>query len=104
MKHYGLTPELYRLRWDLAADYPMVSANYVEQKRALALKGGFGKTVRPPSRGGKPAVVADCGATEAPASDLAPNPNRKPLKPLRPALKTQPETGVAKGHELQLTD
>ncbi|APG87045.1 MucR family transcriptional regulator (plasmid) [Sinorhizobium americanum CCGM7] len=43
MAKYGLTPEEYRARWDLPADYPMVAPNYAEQRSALARAAGFGK-------------------------------------------------------------
>src|SRR5215208_8298711 len=36
MTHYGLTPDQYRQKWGLSADYPMVAPNYAEQRRALA--------------------------------------------------------------------
>ncbi len=43
---YNMTPEDYRERWNLPADYPMVSPNYAEQRRKLAKKIGLGKTKR----------------------------------------------------------
>lgn len=42
MTHYGMTPDDYRAKWGLAADYPMVSPNYAETRRALAMKIGLG--------------------------------------------------------------
>jgi predicted transcriptional regulator len=39
---YNLTPEQYRERWNLPADYPMVAPNYAEQRRRLAMKIGLG--------------------------------------------------------------
>ena len=42
MTHYQLTPDQYRSKWNLAADYPMVAPNYAEQRRALAKKIGLG--------------------------------------------------------------
>ena len=42
MTHYGMTPDDYRAKWGLAADYPMVAPNYAEQRRALAKKIGLG--------------------------------------------------------------
>lgn len=33
---YGLTPDAYRKRWGLPADYPMVSPKYSERRRELA--------------------------------------------------------------------
>ncbi|TVV74241.1 MucR family transcriptional regulator [Sphingomonas solaris] len=42
MTHYQMTPEQYRAKWKLPADYPMVAPNYAEQRRALAKKIGLG--------------------------------------------------------------
>ena len=42
MTHYQMTPEQYRAKWQLPADYPMVAPNYAEQRRALAKKIGLG--------------------------------------------------------------
>ena len=42
MTHYGLTPDQYRQKWGLAADYPMVAPNYAEQRRTLAKAIGLG--------------------------------------------------------------
>ncbi|MEE8246637.1 MAG: MucR family transcriptional regulator [Alphaproteobacteria bacterium] len=39
---YGMSPDEYRERWGLAADYPMVAPNYAEQRRELAKKIGLG--------------------------------------------------------------
>ncbi len=41
--NYNMTPEEYRARWDLAADYPMVAPNYAEKRRELAKKIGLGR-------------------------------------------------------------
>lgn len=40
---YGLSPEEYRQRWGLAADYPMVAPNYAEQRSRLAKQIGLGR-------------------------------------------------------------
>ena len=42
MTHYNLTPEQYRARWNLPADYPMVAPNYAEKRRELAKSIGLG--------------------------------------------------------------
>jgi predicted transcriptional regulator len=52
MTHYNLTPDQYRQKWGLTADYPMVAPNYAEQRRTLAKSIGLG-TKRRRSRGGK---------------------------------------------------
>ena len=56
MTHYNLTPEQYRARWNLPADYPMVAPNYAEKRRELAKKIGLGR--RPGARRGRPAKAA----------------------------------------------
>jgi len=40
--HYNMTPEQYRQKWGLSADYPMVAPNYAEQRRTLAKSIGLG--------------------------------------------------------------
>jgi predicted transcriptional regulator len=40
---HGMTPEEYRARWDLGADYPIVAPNYAETRRKLAKQIGLGK-------------------------------------------------------------
>ncbi|MEO0411116.1 MAG: MucR family transcriptional regulator [Pseudomonadota bacterium] len=40
---YNMSPDEYRERWNLAADYPMVAPNYAEQRRKLAKQIGLGK-------------------------------------------------------------
>jgi len=42
MTHYQMTPDEYRTKWGLNADYPMVAPNYAEQRRSLAKKIGLG--------------------------------------------------------------
>jgi predicted transcriptional regulator len=39
---YDLTPEAYRERWGLPADYPMVAPNYANHRSSLAKKSGLG--------------------------------------------------------------
>jgi predicted transcriptional regulator len=57
MTHYNMTPDEYRARWNLPADYPMVAPNYAEKRRELAKKIGLGRkpNVR---RGRKPKAAA----------------------------------------------
>ena len=40
---YGLTPDAYRAKWGLPADYPMVAPNYAKARSDLALKLGLGR-------------------------------------------------------------
>ena len=43
MTEHGMTPDDYRHRWGLAADYPMVAPDYAETRRDLAVKIGLGR-------------------------------------------------------------
>jgi predicted transcriptional regulator len=43
MTHYGMTPDDYRTKWGLPADYPMVAPAYAETRRALAKAIGLGR-------------------------------------------------------------
>ncbi len=40
---YDMSPEEYRVKWGLAADYPMVAPNYAAQRSAFAKKIGLGR-------------------------------------------------------------
>ena len=40
---YNLSPEEYREKWQLPANYPMVAPNYAKARSALAKKMGLGK-------------------------------------------------------------
>ena len=48
MTRYQLTPEQYRIRWNLPADYPMVAPNYAEKRRTLAKQIGLGRKPKMP--------------------------------------------------------
>ncbi len=42
----GMTPDEYRRRYGLKAEYPMVAANYSEARRAMAHQIGLGSTTK----------------------------------------------------------
>ncbi len=52
MSKYGLTPETYRQKWGLQADYPMVAPNYARARSDLAKRMGLGtkKSTTTPSK------------------------------------------------------
>lgn len=60
----GMTPEEYRQRYGLKADYPMVAANYSEARRAMAHKIGLGRKAGA-AAGKAGEVIADAGAAVA---------------------------------------
>ncbi|WP_043644154.1 MucR family transcriptional regulator [Caenispirillum salinarum] len=41
--NYNMTPDEYRAKWNLPADYPMVAPNYAQQRSAFAKKIGLGR-------------------------------------------------------------
>jgi predicted transcriptional regulator len=67
---HGLTPEQYRERYNLRADYPMVAENYSQARRDMAKKIGLG---RKPGETAAPKAAGKPGrgrrkAAEAPAT------------------------------------
>ena len=48
---YGLTPDEYRAKWGLPAEYPMVAPNYAKARSDLAHQLGFGRKRQGNSRG-----------------------------------------------------
>lgn len=47
---YNMSPEEYRARWGLPADYPMVAPNYAQQRSEFAKKIGLGRGAGRPAR------------------------------------------------------
>jgi len=52
--NYNMTPDEYRARWNLPADYPMVAPAYADRRRELAKSIGLGR--KPGSRGRRKAA------------------------------------------------
>ncbi|WP_157220611.1 MucR family transcriptional regulator [Flavisphingomonas formosensis] len=40
---FDMSPDEYRAKWKLPADYPMVAPNYADQRKELAVKIGLGR-------------------------------------------------------------
>jgi predicted transcriptional regulator len=43
---YGLSPDAYRAKWNLPADYPMVAPNYAARRSEFAKQFGLGKPAK----------------------------------------------------------
>ncbi|KAA3452166.1 MucR family transcriptional regulator [Mesorhizobium sp. SARCC-RB16n] len=57
--HYNLSPEEYRQKWSLPADYPMVAPNYAAARSVLAKASGLGrKAAAPEAANGAPRAAA----------------------------------------------
>ncbi|MGK9171013.1 MucR family transcriptional regulator [Inquilinus limosus] len=52
---YNMTPDQYRERWGLPADYPMVAPIYAQQRSALAKTIGLGRRSNAPAEPAQPA-------------------------------------------------
>ena len=63
MTRHGLTPDAYRTKWNLPADYPMAAPNYAAKRREMAI--GFGLGRKPGTDAAAP-KVAKVAASEAP--------------------------------------
>ncbi|UUL83836.1 MucR family transcriptional regulator [Sphingomonas qomolangmaensis] len=64
---HGMTPEEYRARYNLKADYPMVAETYSEARRAMAKKIGLGSKGR----------QARASAAQAPGDAAKPAPRKR---------------------------
>ncbi len=56
--HYRMTPEEYRSRWNLPANYPMVAPSYAASKAAFAKRIGLGRRSRRGELNGSAAPAA----------------------------------------------
>jgi predicted transcriptional regulator len=66
---YDMTPEQYRAKWSLPADYPMVAPNYAKARSELAKTMGLGQQRK-----------KDKAPVEAAANDAAPAKGRRTKK------------------------
>jgi predicted transcriptional regulator len=62
---YNMTPDQYRARWNLPADYPMVAPAYAEKRRDLAKAIGLGRKPNTGAKRGRPAKAKPAEATAA---------------------------------------
>jgi len=84
----GLTPDQYRQRYNLAADYPMVASAYSDSRRALALKIGLGTS----------RTRSNPAPEEAAPVAEAPKPRRRKATETKVAAETSaPKRGRPKG-------
>ncbi len=65
---FGMTPDQYRKRWGLPADYPMTAAAYTERRSALAKTLGLGRP--------KGSTKAKVAAARAAAATAPPAPKK----------------------------
>ncbi|MUT27344.1 MULTISPECIES: MucR family transcriptional regulator [Mesorhizobium] len=78
--HYNLSPEEYRQKWNLPADYPMVAPNYAATRSALAKASGLGRPrAKQPALAAKP-TRAPRAAAAATAAATATSPVKKTRK------------------------
>ncbi|MBM2709938.1 MucR family transcriptional regulator [Mesorhizobium caraganae] len=81
LQHFNLTPDQYRQKWNLPADYPLVAPNYAATRSALAKASGLGRKVAaPPAAAEKPKRAARAAAARTAASAI-----KSPVKKARKA-------------------
>ncbi|PBB89095.1 MucR family transcriptional regulator [Mesorhizobium sp. WSM3864] len=77
--HYNLSPDEYRQKWNLPADYPLTAPNYAATRSALAKASGLGRP-----RAKQPALAAKpTRAPRAAAAALAAATAKSPVKKTR---------------------
>ena len=86
---YGLTPQEYRQKWGLPADYPMVAQNYSKSRSALAQAIGLGQ-IRGKAAGKRSKKVAG----EVSPMDSEPAPAALPEPKTRRSKKAGSETSA----------
>ncbi|MER9947340.1 MucR family transcriptional regulator [Mesorhizobium sp. M0047] len=70
--HYNLSPEEYRQKWNLPADYPMVAPNYAATRSALAKASGLGRKAAAPVAEKPKRSARAAAATTTPAAVKSP--------------------------------
>lgn len=79
MTHYNMTPEQYRARWNLPADYPMVAPSYAAARSELAKKFQLGvKRRREEQAEADDKEAAPVEAVAAPETEASKKPVGKP--------------------------
>jgi predicted transcriptional regulator len=74
---FDLTPDQYRQKWNLPADYPMVAPTYAASRSALAKSIGLGrKAAAPAPAAGKPKRVARAAAASTAAATVKSSPKK----------------------------
>lgn len=68
MTDHALTPEDYRARWNLPADYPLVAPEYAQRRKELAHKIGLGR---------KPQAAAELATPEPAPAKVKRAPRKK---------------------------
>ncbi len=66
MTDHGLTPQDYRAKWSLSADYPLTAPDYSERRKALAKTIGLGR--KPGAKVAAKAAVGRPRAKKTPAA------------------------------------
>jgi predicted transcriptional regulator len=69
LARHGLTPDEYRQRYNLKADYPMVAPNYSEARRTMAKNIGLGQKGRAATAGSEGGAAPKRGRGRPPKQD-----------------------------------
>jgi predicted transcriptional regulator len=80
---FGLSPEQYREKWGLAADYPMVAPNYAEHRSKLAKQLGLGRKPTAEEEDEEPEIVQPPAKPAAAPAPVAAAPEEAEAPPAR---------------------
>ena len=87
MTNYKMTPAVYRKRWNLPANYPMVAPNYAERRSLLAKEIGLG---RKPGEGKRVAANAAAERSATMPNAVAANDEDTSAMPAAPRRRGRP--------------
>ncbi|MBZ9994139.1 MucR family transcriptional regulator [Mesorhizobium sp. BH1-1-4] len=85
LQQFDLTPDQYRQKWNLPADYPMVAPNYAATRSALAKAAGLGRkpTMPAPATAAKSKRVARAAAAATIAASIKSPPKKTRKAPAK---------------------
>ena len=87
MTDHQMTPDEYRAKWKLPADYPMVASKYAASRRTMALNFGLGKRQQ---------ATADAVPDVVPPAEAAPAVEARPVSAEAPkARQRRSKTAVS---------
>ena len=78
---FGLSPEQYREKWGLAADYPMVAPNYAEHRSKLAKQLGLGRKAAADDGAEEPDIPEEQAAPAEAAETVEASPAKRRAEP-----------------------
>ena len=103
LRQHGFTPDQYRERYGLAADYPLVAPAYSQLRRAVARQMGLGRRSGPEAAASKETAPAKgkavSGGAAGKAAGKAPRPRKAATQPAKAASAVATASGKAEARK-----